>query len=260
MHEAPDEPPFEPHFRALRCGPDRVVLGIAARHPQILTDLSERSMEELLRLPALPAHRWPQVFRRSGDRRLTALLRTAVERLGAAPVQGLRVEVDGDGVVAREIGRLVRDLGAVPGATPDVRVVVGGVVDPGEPRAALTLPVEVGSDQIVVGPLLRIGDGPCPGCLHLRRTDQFPAWPLVLTQLRAVRLADVAPGTAPELSRMASALVGLVLRGIAAGRPLPPGMALAVATPEPVVEHRFWPVHPRCDCSRAYEDDWGAAG
>ncbi|GAB3586471.1 hypothetical protein [Calidifontibacter terrae] len=242
----------QPHFRALRCGPDRVVLGISSRHPQLLTGLPVAVVDDLLQLPPLSAARWPQVFQRSGNRHLTSLLRTAMARMEPTDLRGLRVGVEGEGPVADDVRSLLHDLGVSDGSHPDVRVMIGGPVDLdplSAPGPHLVLPVEVGSDQVVVGPLLRPDDGPCARCLHLRRADQFGPWPLVLAQLRTVRISEGPVSTAPELSRMATGLVGLVLRGMAAGHPITPGLALAVTTPEPVVEHRFWPIHPRCHCS-----------
>ncbi len=257
----------QPHFRALRCGPDQVLLGVSSDQPQLLTGLPPQVVDHLLQLPPLTATHWPQIFHRAGDQHLAALLRTAVARLTPADLRGSTARVDGKGPVADAVRALLAALETAPVDHPaavDVRVVVGGPVDVDPHRsgaARFTLPVEVGSDRVVVGPLLRPAEGPCPRCLQLRRADQFTPWPLVLAQLHDVAIAEPAPVTAPELNQMAAALVGLVLRGIAAGRPLAPGLALAVTTPDPSIEHRFWPVHPRCRCSAALPvRTWEAAG
>src|SRR5690606_41330535 len=66
---------------------------------------------------------------------------------------------------------------AGPGAVAPV------VVRPRGRDALPHLPVLVRELDVVVGPLVRPGQGPCLRCLDLHRTDDDPRWPAVATQL-----------------------------------------------------------------------------
>ena len=58
------------------------------------------------------------------------------------------------------------------------------------------LSVVVREADIVVGPLVVPGDGPCLRCLDLHRTDADPAWPTLAGQLRDSAPADESAVTA----------------------------------------------------------------
>jgi hypothetical protein len=111
------------------------------------------------------------------------------------------------------------------------------------------LSVVVREDDILVGPLVRPGSGPCLRCLDLHRGDRDPAWPSVLAQL-----LSPASGTLQAEETAASMLgAGLVslqvlthLDGVA--EPATAGATLEVELPDGLIARRSWPPHPGCGC------------
>lgn len=209
--------------------------------------LRESQMREVIGLGALTRAQWVAAFRRM-DPRITTALHRAVTRTMPADLAGLRFAVHGVGSVAAAVDDLLPRLGGVRSEhRPELSVTVGppgARVGDGD----LQLVVELASDQVVVGPLLRPDAGPCPRCLNLRRQDADRHWAAVRPQVLGHGMYDDEPPTAAELAHVAVGLVGLVARGVGAGHPLPVGAAMSIGTPEGVLRHHLWPLHPRCGC------------
>jgi bacteriocin biosynthesis cyclodehydratase domain-containing protein len=142
-----------------------------------------------------------------------------------------------------------------PGGWPDAVV----LVDHGAANAARADPflsadvphlsVVVREDDVVVGPLVRPGRGPCLRCLDRHRADRDPAWPSVLAQVLAP-----APGT-PEPEETGSVTVAAGLAALQVlnqldGVHTPPsaGATLEVELPGGLTARRVWPAHPGCGC------------
>jgi bacteriocin biosynthesis cyclodehydratase domain-containing protein len=159
----------------------------------------------------------------------------------------------------RRLGGQARRIGSGPGrwveTKPDLVVLVEhGAADAAAAGQLLSadiahLSVVIREDDVVVGPLVRPGSGPCLGCLDLHRGDRDPAWPSILAQLRGP-----SPGhTQPEetaLSGLAAGLAGLQalahLDGVS--EPASIGATLEVELPDGLIARRSWPAHPRCGC------------
>lgn len=236
--------------RALRYDDEHILVGLGCREPQLVGPLRESVLRELIGLGALTRNQWMTAVRRI-DPRVTAALHRAVTATMPTDLGGLSFEVHGAGPVATAIGELLPRLGATsaPG-TAQLAVTVGA---PGARlgTAELRLVVELGCDQVVVGPLLRAGAGPCEHCLNLRRQDADRRWASVWPQVLGTGLHDDEPSTAGELAYIAVGLVGLVARGVVAGRHLPVGAAMSIGSPDGTLRHHLWPAHPRCDCQLA---------
>ena len=100
--------------------------------------------------------------------------------------------------------------------------------------------------DVVVGPLVRPGTGPCGRCLELHRTDGDDRWPALATQLLGSPVRGVE--TSAAMAAAASA-VGQVLAHLD-GRPVATAGAGLVHDPRHA-GHRTqqWPVHPECGCT-----------
>ncbi|MDD9207484.1 thiamine biosynthesis protein ThiF [Georgenia sp. 10Sc9-8] len=140
---------------------------------------------------------------------------------------------------------------APAGTRPDLLVMVSAhVTDPVRVRPLMRedvphLPMVVGDVEVVVGPLVVPGTGPCTRCCDLHRTDADPAWPAVATQLR------VMPCTGPEsgAAALAAALVTHQVLAHLDGREVAVrGASLEVTALDPVPAVRPWSVHPACGC------------
>ena len=111
------------------------------------------------------------------------------------------------------------------------------------------LSVVIREDDILVGPLVRPGSGPCLRCLDLHRGDRDPAWPSVLGQL----LSPTAGTPQPEetaASTLAAGLVSLQVLGHLDGvaEPATAGATLEIELPDGLIARRSWPPHPGCGC------------
>jgi bacteriocin biosynthesis cyclodehydratase domain-containing protein len=109
------------------------------------------------------------------------------------------------------------------------------------------LSVVVREGDVVIGPLVRPGAGPCLRCLDLHRADRDPQWPGVLAQL----LTD--PGPQPQesaLARLAAALAALQVLAQLDGlhEPAATAATLEVGLPHGLVSRRPWPAHAGCGC------------
>jgi bacteriocin biosynthesis cyclodehydratase domain-containing protein len=111
------------------------------------------------------------------------------------------------------------------------------------------LSVVIREDDVVVGPLVRPGTGPCLRCLDLHRGDRDPAWPSILAQLLSPA-AGIAQPEETALSSLAAGLVGLQvlahLDGV--GEPATAGATLEIELPDGLIARRSWPAHSRCGC------------
>ncbi|TWE09394.1 hypothetical protein [Rudaeicoccus suwonensis] len=108
------------------------------------------------------------------------------------------------------------------------------------------LPVIVSGEGLTIGPLLRPGSGPCAQCLDLHRGDHDPGWAQWLAGRGTLERWQEPAHADPEVAAVAAGLVGLVARGVLRGRPLPLGVSLSVAAPQPRVLHHLWSRHPAC--------------
>jgi bacteriocin biosynthesis cyclodehydratase domain-containing protein len=111
------------------------------------------------------------------------------------------------------------------------------------------LSVVIREDDIVVGPLVRPGAGPCLRCLDLHRGDRDPAWPSVLAQV----LRPSAGTLHPEETAVSTLAAGLVALQVLAhldgtAEPATVGATLEIELPDGLIARRSWPAHPRCGC------------
>ncbi|WP_156252394.1 hypothetical protein [Pseudactinotalea terrae] len=144
-------------------------------------------------------------------------------------------------------------LSAAAGAHPDLVVLVQhGAVDPVRARPLMRediahLPVLVREVDVVIGPLVRPGDGPCLRCLDLHRTDEDPRWPAVATQITT----SPPEGTETSLAWLGAALAAHQVLAVADGRGvLVAGTSLEVSATYPLPRYREWAVHPDCGCAQ----------
>ncbi|ROS31360.1 ThiF family adenylyltransferase [Cellulomonas sp. PhB150] len=156
-----------------------------------------------------------------------------------------------DTVVARMVRDAAPRVAVESVQVPDLVVVVEhGATDPVRAADVLAtgvphLSVVVREADVVVGPLVVDGDGPCLRCLDLHRTDADPAWPVVAQGLsRPARdgdevgvLAGVAGATAA-----AAALAYLDRRE-------PLAATYEIGLPDALPRRRDWAVHPTCGCT-----------
>ncbi|MFI7588335.1 hypothetical protein ACIB24_14795 [Spongisporangium articulatum] len=189
---------------------------------------------------------------------------------------GLRVEVRGRGQLVDDVLRTLSGAGIgtverVRGRAhlglnrPDLVV----LVEPGVADAPATdvlvsadvahLSVVVREAEVLVGPLVVPGDGPCLRCLDLHRTDRDGVWPRTVEQLLAERSRRPAAWCVEEtaLSTLGAGLAAVQVLTFLDGRALdgvgPPaarGATLEVTLPDGLAARRPWGVHPRCGCTR----------
>lgn len=271
-------------IRAVRHGPDEVVIGVGASLPQVITGLTHREIRALvdagpltpeqwprIRTSKPPSDRWGDVVRHvaraveavmpplprlgmigihaASDCEATRAIHDAVAHLGQAVVTGVS-ELD-----RIEASLLLADREE---ATSDVRhacapaLVVLPALEVLAPSASRSwqslavphLPVVFGADGFVVGPLVRGRDDPCTLCLDLHRTDHDRHWAGIAAQYDGCRADVVDPS--PDLASHAAGVVANVVRGLACGRPLAPGTLVTAHAVDVRVEHRRWSRHPGC--------------
>lgn len=134
---------------------------------------------------------------------------------------------------------------------PDLVVLVQhGAVDPVPVRPLVRddvphLPVLVRELDVVIGPLVRPGQGPCLRCLDLHRTTDDPRWPAIATQLTA----RPPEGIETALGWFAAALAAHQVLAVADGRGvLVAGTTLEISATYPLPRYREWAAHPACGC------------
>jgi bacteriocin biosynthesis cyclodehydratase domain-containing protein len=159
----------------------------------------------------------------------------------------------------RRLGGQGHRIGSAPGrwaeAKPDLVVMVEhGVADANAAGELVSadiahLSVVIREDDVVVGPLVRPGSGPCLRCLDLHRGDRDPAWPSILAQLRGPTSGTPQPEET-ALSGLAAGLASLQalahLDGVS--EPATAGATLEIELPDGLTARRSWPAHPRCGC------------
>lgn len=153
--------------------------------------------------------------------------------------------------VLRTIDPMVR-IGVGPRTTADVVVMVQtGVVDPVAYRDLMRqdvchLPVLVRELDVMIGPLVRPGQGVCLRCLDLHRCDRDPRWPAVATQA-ATR---GTPAAETSLVWAGAALAAHQLLAVVDGRDTAiEDASLEVSAWDPVPVRRQWRPHPHCGCA-----------
>ncbi len=141
---------------------------------------------------------------------------------------------------------------AALGTRPDLCVLVDhAVASPVRSRPLVRedlahLSVVVGDVDVVVGPLVVPGDGPCLRCLDLHRCDADDRWPAVATQLAAEPETSAESSLAPLAAAVA---VGQVLAHLDGRVTDTRGATLEVAAITPLPRRRIWTAHPDCGCS-----------
>lgn len=153
-------------------------------------------------------------------------------------------------------------LTAPAGTRPDLVVLVEhGAMDAVGVRPLMRddvphLPVLVRELDVVVGPLVRPGEGPCLRCLDLHRCDDDPRWPALATQVTA----RPPEGVETALGWFAASLAAHQVLAVADGRGvLVAGTSLEVSATYPLPRYREWAVHPDCGCTSLTEHDDAAA-
>jgi hypothetical protein len=159
----------------------------------------------------------------------------------------------------RQIGGQAERVGSAPGRwveiAPDLVILIehgaadataaGQLVSADVPH----LSVVIHEDDVVIGPLVRPGNGPCLRCLDLHRGDRDPAWPTILTQLLGPAALTVRPEET-ALSVLGAGLAALQalahLDGVS--EPSTVGATLEAELPDGLIARRSWPAHPRCGC------------
>jgi bacteriocin biosynthesis cyclodehydratase domain-containing protein len=144
------------------------------------------------------------------------------------------------------------DDGGAGARLPDVVVVVEhGAADPGRVRGLVGegvthLSVVVREADVVVGPLVRPGLGPCLRCVDLHRADADPCWPQLAEQLRST--ADGAPEETLLAASAAAVAAGQVLAALDGLVPRAATACIEIPAPDAVPRLRETSRHPRCGC------------
>jgi bacteriocin biosynthesis cyclodehydratase domain-containing protein len=113
------------------------------------------------------------------------------------------------------------------------------------------LPLIADGPQVVVGPLVTPGVGPCVRCLELHRCDRDSARPALLAQACPSVAVHTPVATETTLTSTAAGVVAMVVTGVLADVALPPGVVIELALPGPRLGYRRWVQHPRCPGHRA---------
>jgi hypothetical protein len=141
---------------------------------------------------------------------------------------------------------------AAASTAPDLTILVEhGVANPVRARPLVRedlahLSVVVTEVDVVVGPLVVPGEGPCLRCLDLARCDEDPRWPAVATQVAAAPPAGVEASLGPLAAALA---VGQALAHLDGRDVRVRGATLEVDARDPVPRRSARPAHPECGCA-----------
>jgi bacteriocin biosynthesis cyclodehydratase domain-containing protein len=105
------------------------------------------------------------------------------------------------------------------------------------------LPVVLTESGVVIGPLVRPGDGPCLHCLELHHRDADPAWPAIAAQLLGRRGHVESAAAASEAAGVVARIVLGWVDGAEVGRA---SIRIDAATGERTERTRG--THPDCGC------------
>jgi bacteriocin biosynthesis cyclodehydratase domain-containing protein len=109
------------------------------------------------------------------------------------------------------------------------------------------LPIVLSDSEVIIGPIVEPGIGPCLYCLHRHSTDADPAWPAIAIQLYGrPSPADVAL-VASEVAAIVCRLTLARVAGDAAAAPVHRSIHLNVASG--AVTTKEWLRHPMCGCT-----------
>lgn len=254
-----------------------VHLGLGGQHGRVVSGLNDAETRAVVALGSMTARQWGSArIARPPSTRWSSV----VQLLGDAAAQVTDPEsamggvwVAGTGSVADAVRDVLCAMGASVGrpdspdttgsADPALAILVAAEHVPAAAGAPWRrdgvphLPVALGAGRIVIGPLIRPGEGPCLRCMDHYRAVWDPGWADIVSggpwtdERAAVRHDDVAglltPAFAPaDLRAVVAGLVGLVARGQRGGRPLPVGVSLTMTSPDPRIQHRLWRANPRC--------------
>jgi hypothetical protein len=116
------------------------------------------------------------------------------------------------------------------------------------------LPVLLRDRDVLVGPLVLPGRGPCLHCVDLLHRDVDRSWPDAVRALRASAAGAGVPVPDPVTCGAVAAVVGRLAAAVPPPT-RPPAAGQAVAGAAATVDHRGdvawerWPAHPGCGCT-----------
>jgi bacteriocin biosynthesis cyclodehydratase domain-containing protein len=109
------------------------------------------------------------------------------------------------------------------------------------------LPIVLSDSEVIIGPIVEPGIGPCLYCLHRHSTDADEAWPAIAIQLYGRRSpADVAL-VASEVAAIVCRLTLARVAGDGAAASVHRSIHLNVASGS--VTTKEWLRHPSCGCT-----------
>ena len=175
----------------------------------------------------------------------------------AAALTSASISVVGRGPTVHRIARSLGDSGhrvatstGAPLHDADLAIVVGHyVLDPALyghwlRRDIPHLPVIFGDNEVVVGPMIEPGSGPCLFCLERYRAEADPVWPAIAAQLWGRRshaeTALTSRETAVRVTRLVSRRLASGMAAAATSVHLDPNSGTARLV--------TWRAHPECGC------------
>jgi bacteriocin biosynthesis cyclodehydratase domain-containing protein len=150
--------------------------------------------------------------------------------------------------------KIAADAPAAASHSCDLAIVVGHFVLEPElfglwlRRDLPHLPVILSDSEVIVGPVVEPGIGPCLYCLNRYTKDADPAWPAIATQLFGRR----SPADTSIVANQVAAIVSrLALERVATGAAASTHSSIHVNVRTGEVSTREWQQHPACGCTVA---------